>query len=111
MPRVSSAPSRALQAPNAVMLPGKVYTFCVWARLDGASPPSITVTMTMRRALGNYQVKAASAAVLTSAWQRICLGNLMEPKADTNMFYVHFGAVPATVFFDDSILTSLDVTQ
>lgn len=86
LPRPPTPPST--QSPKRVLLPTRVYTFCLWARLGPSMPAgasvetslilmstsdSVFVTGTPSSSSVSGGGYSPNVATLTAAWQRICL--------------------------------------
>lgn len=97
------------------LLPGRTYSYCIWARLgSGSSTSSLTTSLNMLLPLpdtldptpsGAHPAAAATAAMaLSRTWSRACVADVRVVAPTTAYFSVSLGAAAATYHFDDAAL-------
>lgn len=91
---------------------GRIYRFCIWARLGpGARANSTNSTIIMRRGSGRYEALASGPiSVSQGPMQRVCLDNL-TPTSTVNYFGVYLGTVIGAWHLDDASLEFSDSAQ
>lgn len=97
------------QTLSTTLVPGRVYRYCIWARIASDSVPSAAANINMLLApLGVSTPSTTTVAVTNSTpMQRICLGGITVAASTSVYFTVDLGTALVTWLLDDAALESV----
>lgn len=109
---------RRPQAPDTVLLPSRLYTFCVWARAAPSMPAATSIVSYIKvhdpqngfaYVTGTPSDVGPNSLRITRAWQQLCLREISVSRQLTGSITMELTAL-GEFHFDDASMqsTSLD---